>query len=619
MRAYLAFFIRNFLFWLVLFEFSRAVFIVYHYQKAGGLISPLFAVFFHGLRLDVAAACYLLAIPFLLWCLSLLTGLRTLGAATVYHWVALTLVSLIQIIDLQLYREWGSKIGAQALFYMRFPQEALASSASSPILLLTSIFLVTLIAGMLAYNRWVKPAELPRVPNTYRQILKKAVTLLLLTFLLITGMRGGLQLAPVNQSSAYFSDIPFFNHAALNTIWNLADNVVREGLDKSNPYRFTSEKQAEETVSALFEKSGRKSEKILITERPNIVLIVMESFSADVIECLGGEKGICKGFEDLRKEGLLFTEFYASGDRTDKGLVAILSGFPAQPKTSIIKDPRKFEKLPMLSRPLKQAGYTPVFFYGGESEFVNIKAYLLNGGYAEIVDKRSFGKNEMNSKWGAHDHVLFARVSGDLKKVPQPFFATVLTLTNHEPFEVPGKKAFPVRNESDLFRNSAYYTDQSIKDFIEKNRKEDWFRKTLFVLVADHGHRLPRNNPDVTLPSKFHIPFLLFGDVIKPELRGKAVHRTASQTDIATTLLSQLGLSPDGFSWGKDLFDPDRKDFAFYSYNDGFGWITPDLKIVFDNGIKKVISPAPPESVPDQELFKARCYQQVLMERYLSY
>lgn len=312
---------------------------------------------------------------------------------------------------------------------------------------------------------------------------------------------------------------------------------------------------------------------------PNVLLIVWESFTAKVVSSLGGVAGVTPRFDSLRHEGVFFTNIYASGDRSDKGLVALLSGYPAQPTTSIITIPAKTATLPSLPKLFKSKAYSTSFYYGGESEFANIKSYLLQHSFDRIIDKKNFSSEDMNSKWGAHDHVVFDRLLTDLDGESSPFFTTLFTLSSHEPFEVPVETAIPGTDNEHKFLNSHHYTDASLGAFIDKAKTKPWWKNTLVIIIADHGHPLPHLNTNK--PSQFHIPMLWLGGALPAQ--GMTIDTLGSQTDLAATLLNQLGYTSSDFKWSNNLLGRDRTPYAFYSFNNGFGWMRPGGYLVYDN------------------------------------
>jgi phosphoglycerol transferase MdoB-like AlkP superfamily enzyme len=321
---------------------------------------------------------------------------------------------------------------------------------------------------------------------------------------------------------------------------------------------------------------------LLREPKPNVLFIILESFTGKFVGSLGGEPGVTPVLDSLARAGVSFPNIYAAGDRSQKGLVALLSGYPSQPTTSIIKYPRKTARLPHLARSLGAAGYRSHYYYGGELSFANMKSYLRTAGYEQFTERADFGAQEQNSKWGAHDHVLFNRLLTELPQQPAPFFVTAFTLSSHEPYDVPMQTKFPGSKEEDLFRNSVYYTDSTLGAFVRQASRQPWWEHTLVVLVADHGHALPGNSPTDD-PRKFHIPLVLTGGALRPEVRGKVQSTIGSQTDIAATLLGQLNLPVTDYPWSRDLLRAHPVPFAFYCYTDGFGTVTPAGKLTFDN------------------------------------
>jgi phosphoglycerol transferase MdoB-like AlkP superfamily enzyme len=324
----------------------------------------------------------------------------------------------------------------------------------------------------------------------------------------------------------------------------------------------------------------------------------------------------------LIKGGILFDHIYSAADRSDKGMVAVLSGFPAQGPESIIKYIDKHENMPAIGQELDHAGYETSFYHGGQSEFYNFKSYMLTHGMSRVVDNANFGLDAERASWGVYDHVVFNQMIKDFKKEKQPFFSTIFTLINHEPFELKHGYKFGNATNADKFRSTANYTDSAVFDFINKAKKEAWYKNTLFVIVADHGHRLPSEKWELFHPNRFHIPLIFFGDVIKPEYRGKIFNRIGNQTDLAATLLTQLKLPTDRYHWSRDLFNPTTPQIAFYNSKDAFGVITPKQAVSFDN-VGRIINYRANKEYPvgktDSLLDIAKAYYQDVYREFLKY
>ncbi|WP_299760628.1 LTA synthase family protein [uncultured Pontibacter sp.] len=574
-----------FLFWVLYFIVARAIFLIYHLDRTAELSSSdVLYTFVYGLRLDASFAAYISILPFLLLLLASLWRKIKVAAAIRYYTVALlVLLSTLLATDLELYSHWGFRLDASPLQYLNSPTEMAASAASAPILIL---FLVTFAIAAVFILLYRQVFDLGKYKPALNQWLLVG-TAILFSALLVLPLRGGWQQIPINQSVVYFSDKPFANHAGLNMPWNLMHALLKYEQSGSNPYKYMPEQEAQKKVASLYLAANSDSkEQLLHVQRPNVLFIILESYTAKFIGSLGGEEGVTPNLDKLAAEGINFTDIYAAGDRSEKGMVALLSGYPVQTTTSIIKYPKKTEKLPQLSQVFEQQGYSTSYYYGGELEFANIKSYLRNGGYNRLIDKYDFDPSSYNSKWGAHDHVLFERVQQDLKQEKQPFFSTVYTLSSHEPFEIPIPAKFAGTDEEAQFRNSVHYTDWALGKFIEEAKQQDWWQHTLVVIAADHGHRLPGNDPNHA-PSKYKIPFILAGGALAKG--GITENSLGSQTDIAATVLAQLQMPTQDFKWSRNLLAENSSPFAFYVYNDGFGYITPNGVLIFDNVAKQAI------------------------------
>ncbi|WP_266366014.1 LTA synthase family protein [Tellurirhabdus rosea] len=609
MRSRISWLAAYFLLWGAWFEGSRLVFLWYQFvQQNGADPANWLPILGHGLRMDLSVAGYLTLLPGF-W-LAFAPARWLFPVIRPYSSLMVIVVSFLTTVDLELYRAWGFRLDTTPLRYLSTPNEAFASIGSSPLGWLAFILILLTITGaalFLTVNRWFS-----RQPGIAYRSPFEAVPLVLATAGLIIPIRGGLQLAPMNVSAVYFSRSLFDNHAAINPQWNFIFSVLERPADNVNPFAFLPENQARQNVQHLYE-FGARAKPVLKTRKPNIVLIIWESLTAKAVAGLGGRTGITPQFERLSQEGLLFSQLYASGDRSDKGLVAVLSGFPAQPTASIMTIPGKAAKLPTLSQHLKKAGYETSFYYGGETEFANIKSYLLNSQYDRIVSKADFNSSDWNSKWGAHDHVVYDRLLQDLNRQQKPFFATFFTLSSHEPFETPVPTVISGADEESRFLNAMHYADQSFGRFIEEAKKQPWWDNTLIVVVADHGHRLPVLSPDKV--ANFHIPMLWLGGALKAS--SKVIGNTGSQTDLAATLLNQLRLDGSAFRFSRDLLAPCSRPFAYFAFNNGFGLVQPDRWLIFDNESRQVSSSrgkVTQEDVEVGEAYEAISYGEFLIK-----
>ncbi len=562
--------------------------------------------------MDVSFAAYLSVIPFLLFLNE--TAFRKpvfLKIVAGYSLVLLVILGFLITSDLELYAAWGYRLDATPLQYLNTPAEMLASTSSAPIGVLLLCFLLVIGLGYGIY-RITRPAWTISSQNRSKNIGLGLLLGLFLIALLILPIRGGWQQIPLNQSDVYFSQKTFANHAAVNVPWNVMHSIIKKNHITKNPYVYLPESQAQALVQELYANKSDSIASILSVKKPNVMVIVLESYTSKFIGSLGGEPNVTPHFNALSKEGVLFNNIYASGDRSEKGMVALLSGYPVQTTTSIIKTPKKTERLPHLAAELKKNGYATSYYYGGELAFANLKSYLINGGFEYLVEKSDFPSESYNSKWGVHDHLLFERVLAEHQTKKTPFFSTVFTLSSHEPYDVPMPAKFTGTDNESQFRNSFYYTDLALGNFIKDAKKQPWWATTLVVLVADHGHMMPGADA-VDAPSKFKIPLLLLGGALA--VKDTVIKTIGSQTDIAATLLQQLGLPNQQFAWSKNLLDPKAQSFAFYVFNDGFGMVTPQGTVAIDNVSKR---PTRQDSaITNHQIEQAKAYMQTSFADFL--
>jgi phosphoglycerol transferase MdoB-like AlkP superfamily enzyme len=572
-----------FFIWVLLFEVFRLLFLLYHFNATHLLpFTTTLLTFWYGLRMDLSTAAYI-TLPVCLFVFGSLftTFFKKKIIYTIYTAIVLLLVVLVVTADIEVYKQWSFRIDATPLKYLSSPKEAWASVSHLPvvwILLAVALFYVLLL--------FFFKKGITRLHYLLSKPIHWAIGLLsvsVFSVLLIISLRGGLQLAPLNQSTVYFSTNNFANQAAINATWNFLHGVMNQkGLDH-NPYAYFSSEKAQRTVDSLF-KASVQTPALLNTTSPNVILIIWESFTEKATHLTIDGTEVTPGFNQLKKEGLYFSELFASGDRTDKGLAAVLSGYPALPSTSIIRTPNKAAKLAVLPTLLKERNYQIPFFYGGEPEFANIKSYLLHGGFNPLIEVSDFDKKDQNSKWGAHDGVVANRVLQYINTVKTPFFATWLTLSSHEPFEVPETPAFKGNDNTSKFLSSIHYTDRVLTEFIAQAKQQPWWKNTLVVIIADHGHPLPETPYRI---NNFRIPMLWLGGALKT---GGIVHdKIMNQTDLAATLAAQLGLTKASFPFSKNTFDSTSKPWSFFSFNNGFGWVGPTGYALYDHIGKQVI------------------------------
>lgn len=602
--------------WLGFFGVHRLLFLLfghtYSFQASAGEWWQTFA---KGFSMDLSATGYLLALPVLCWCI----GMFAAGAfhRKLAYWlqaVLLVLCSLVAVSDIGLFASWGTRINHKALSYLVYPDEAMAAAGGAPVLWPSVAVLLVLVVAL-----WVLGKARLKEPVEQATLMGRLATVVLIPGLVFLSIRGGWQDYPISRSWAYFSDKQVLNLAAVNGTWNALDVVFTPAEYSTNPYAYLTSDEAEGSVSKAYPAPGTPSQRILTTARPNIVLILLESWSGDVTAPIGGEPNVSPNFTRLCNEGLLFTNFYSTGFRTEQGLCAILSSFPSQPKTTIVRQFGKFDQLPSLVRTLDSAGYNSRYTYSGDVTFANTRTYLQAMGFDVIHDETTI-PGKQRTRWGAYDEDLFAFALEDMRGMPEPFVNVLMTATNHEPFIADVNSPFTGKREPDRYRNTVHYTDRWLGWFMEKAKEEAWSKNTLFIIVPDHGHFLPLYRQPFEA-ARHHIPLLLAGPALAPELRGTRNATFGCHSDIATTLLNQLGLLRRPIPWGHDLLGP-GPHFAYWSFDDGFGIATDERTLVWDNvaqGYLEQLGDTLTVADKSAQLARGQAITQVLLDRYIGF
>ncbi len=598
------------IFWLVFFFIGRLFFISMQFRSSfQNSLIDLLATFWHGAKLDFSTTGYFLIIPLL----AVIPGVWFNGNwykyfIRWYTYIVIVFSSIIIVSDANLYSYWGFRMDYTPMLYLKTPGEAMASVSTMKIILFFAAIVLVSAFFIFFYNKLID-----RFFGGFERVrfwLPAILFFMILSGSLLIPIRGGFGLAPINAGSVYFSKNMYLNHTAINAVWNVgcsafAQNPVR------NPYEFGDLSVAKSVVDTLIVKKGFPK-KVLKTSKPNVIIIVLESFSGYLIGPLGGDSLVTPNINRYSREGILFSNFYASGTRTDKAIPAVLDGYPAQPAQSIIKEPKKSQSLPSLVKTLIENGYNSAFWYGGDIDFANFNAFVVGSGFNSIITKSNFDPVNYNSKWGVHDHILFKALEDSMRTVEEPFLKVVLTLSSHEPFDVPMEPVFPGSDIMAKYKNSVYYTDRTLGSFFDWAKTTDWWKNTVIILVADHCARIYSDMPNYK-QNVFRIPMLWIGGALSEQ--GTKIEKLGSQVDIPTTLLNQLGITGN-FPFGKDLLSDQSKSFAFYTYNEGFGFITDTSAVGFDLKSRRLVLSEGKH--PESAERKGKAYLQVLFNDYLK-
>ena len=592
-RRQLKFLTATFMISLFLSVANRVFFIIYNSGLLTGVsMKELAGCFIHGLELDASIAGYITAIPALMCIIAAWLpagGKRVWKRILGIYFIFMTgVVAVIETADIGMFGDWLCRIDSQIYIYTL--KEMMASVSLVNGLAGAAYALITIAAGVWMYRkavcRWFIPSlEQPHSGKGARFLATG--TMILTCGVLFLFIRGGVTTATANVSKAYFSDNLLLNQVAVNPVFSLMESTFERNEKELDNYDYYDADEAERIFAeALRSQNGTadaERKNWLKTDRPDIVLVVMEGMGRTMTDIYEGDEPVAPQINRLKNEGIWFEHIYASSFRTDRGNLAIFSGFPGQPNMSLMKYPNKAAKLPGLAGTLKDVGYITRFTYGGDANFTNTRAYVYSSGFEELVDDKSLTLSGHTSKWGyADDIVLDYAADAFLSRIRQeekPVFDAILTLSSHEPYEVPYK-----RLESPLL-NSFAFTDEVIGRFVEKLRSTKEWENMLIILVPDHSTPFPVSIGNNS-PERHHIPMLWLGGAVREDM---TVSDYMAQTDIAATLLGQMGIPHDQFIFSRDISSPETSRFGYWAFKNGFGMIDEDGVSIYDCSTETLI------------------------------
>lgn len=602
-------FVKTYATFVVLFVLQKPLFLFLEKgsatQPVDNIFTELPAVIWHGLPLDLSMAGYLSVIPgFLSIAVVWLKRDLVKPIMNTYFIIASLFITCSFLLNASLYPYWKYPLDSTPLFYFfTSPADAIASVSIWQVILSIVILIVLTIGVWFTLRmRGEKRQQYSRYSYGYggfgsgkrnrfddfdRHRGRTSIILLLLTGLLFLPIRGGITVSTMNTGQAYYSQNAYLNHSAVNPLFSLMESITHQE-DFASQYRFMKDKEADKIFATMTSTSDENTYPLLNEATfkkgtPDILIVIMESFASDIMPSMGSYKDVAVCLDSIAQQSILFTRFYANSFRTDRGMVSILSGYPAQPTTSIMRYPRKTSQLPSIARNLaKYKNYKTTYYYGGDADFCNMRSYLVSQGYQHIISDANFPIEDKLSKWGVPDHILAAKMMEDIKaqqNEKRPMLRILQTSSSHEPFEVPYHRL------KDKRLNAFAYTDSVMGAIVREYRKLPRWKNTLIVFVPDHvgGYKENLNDHD---RSRYQIPLILAGGAISRPMK---VGIIGSQHDIAATLLGQLGVEHREFTFSKNMMSDATPKFAFFAVNDAFGIVSEENSLIYDNRAKRIV------------------------------
>ena len=560
----------------MIFIVGKCGFMVYNHDAATWTMADMLEVIGHGLSLDVSTALYFLIIPFFVAWASIWLPMPRWLMKPYYIFVAIAF-SLAFVYDTCLYPYWHFKLDALCLQYLETPSEVMASVSTGYILLLLLALIVVAVIISLAYI-YVVPVYRLKKGHWWESFL-----FVLLIPVMVIAIRGGLDESTTNIGQVYYSQNQFLNHSAVNPVFSFLASFEKTASYVPN-YQFMDDDECEAMMQGLYPTTSENPDTLLTTQRPNVVVILMESCGGVFTQDIGGKKEVMPNLNRLESEGVYFSRFYANSYRTDRGTLCTWSGYPSFPRSSVMKMPAKTRLLPGIAGSMLREGYTTSYLYGGDINFTNMRGYLVNIGFEDLYWKTDYTLEEQQSaQWGVRDDITFKTLSQMVEQKSQqekPFLIGYSTLSSHEPWDVPTHRL------DDEILNAFNYLDECIGNFISEMKKSPAWDNLLIILLPDHGYSYGEVGEEH--PMHDHVPMLWLGGAVKEPRR---ITQICNQTDLPATLLGQLGIDHQDYHFSRDVLSKNYTyPFATHTYNNGISMVDSTGFAVLDLNANMIVT-----------------------------
>ena len=589
---------------LLIFAVGKVIFLIYNADVSPFGWWDVCQVWWHGLTMDISTAGYVLVLPLLLALVSVWWH-RLPVRWVLWPYLTVVAVLLAAVVggDVVLYEFWKFKLNAAVFSYMQNPEGATSSVSMGFILTrVGGILLLAVLGGWLLLRR--VPVHFPAV----RHRLVHTLLLVLCGGFLFLGIRGGARQGVMNVGVAYYSPTLFLNHAAVNPAFSLLSSLSRTKAF-GEQFNWQDDEALAQSFEGLYPTETEDIQDTLLrVQRPNVLVVLMESFGSKFVRELGGLPDVAPGMSRMIPQGVFWERFYSNSFRTDRGTVSAFSGWVSYPTVSLMRLPEKLGNLPSLARSLGREGYHTGYLYGGDITIMNKKGYLVATGYRQLTSASDFPMRETSeSKWGANDSVTARRTYEMIAsgQMPEPWHMTFQTLSSHEPFEVPYHRL------DDKKLNAFAFTDHCVETLIDSLRRTPAWDNLLVILLPDHGFLY-----DLTYesPEFFHAPMLWLGGALRQPRRMDVL---MNQSDLVATLLSQMGISHRDFSWSRNVLSRNyRYPFAYSTFPSGILFADSTGVSVFDITSRKPITEQPAPSA--DRIHKAQTILQMSYDRLES-
>ncbi|MCD6292498.1 MAG: sulfatase-like hydrolase/transferase [Deltaproteobacteria bacterium] len=528
------------------------------------------------------------------------------------YWCSITGAAIIflSVVELEFYRQFHTRLNSLVFDYLKEDPKTVSSMIwnGCPVLRYLGLWLVIsslTITGFFVDNAYASLILSPNNPGVFYHRLLIFMPLLALAVVACRGtLRSG---PPLRWGDAYHSTHLFANHLALNGVYTLIKAILDGKKQKSRkkwlrcmPKTTALDKTRKLLLQADDKLSEPEKQPLKREHQPqptkatikNVVVIMMESFSAQYIGALGNPHGISPEFDRLAEKGVLFDHFFSNGTHTHQGIFAALAGFPNLPGfETLMQQPQGATGFSGLAELLRKRDYQSLYTYNGDFAWDNQEGFFRNQGMTNFIGRFDYKNPEfIDPTWGVSDNDMFNRAHQELENLApdKPFFAILQTLSNHLPFTIP--EPLPITKVSgqgllDGHLTAMRYADWALGQFFAQAKNSAYFAETLFVLLGDHGFCVPQQLTDIEL-LRFHIPLLLLAPGLQKQY-GPRRSTIGTQVDLVPTIMGLLNKPFTHHCWGRNLLNIAADD-------PGFGIIKPsgsDPTVAMLNGDRILVHP----------------------------
>jgi len=574
--------LKIYLLFVALFFIGRVFFYIIYFDRLNDIsIYESLLTFIYGLRMDTIAICIILAIP------TLLLAICPKGFAkyvqkflNFYILVFLVVTLFVECASFPFFAQYDLKPNYLFIEYLEYPKEV--SSLLFKDYKLEFIFAFILI--FVAVKLYLR-SNFINFSNVFKQSYSSRVLLLLpILLVLFLGIRSSFAHRPANLSDALYSTNRVINEITKNSMHSLGyayysnkqseTNITKYGkMDLDEAYLLASK-----ALGIEYKDKNRPFYREVKThlekkEQKNLVIFMQESLGAQFSQMFSQDKkggGFTPNLDNLAKNNIAFTNLYSNGTRSVRGLAAMSSGALPITGNEVLKRNKSQQGYFTIASLLKPYGYKSSFIYGGEARFDNMKGWYLGNGFDEVIEEKDYKNPIFKSTWGVSDEDLVIKANEMFKnysKNGKNFVSVMFSSSNHMPFELPdGKIEFEKNLPRNSVENAVKYADFAIGKFFELAKQEDYYKNTVFVIVADHNVRV---YGDQIVPiDMFQIPAVIISQDIKPQV----FNRLSTQVDVLATALDLIGIDLSYPILGNSIFKSNKQDINFMLFDEIYAY-----------------------------------------------